>query len=211
MVEWSGLKVARLKATAKVSRIPVGNKTVDLPTVIRKLVEYVDRQERLRWVRTERELAVVLGVSPPSLERYLARGMPGRAPRGFEVGKCREWFGRYLEELRTTTENKRNVGLEAARIRQAEAAAALTELELEERQGLLVSLEAVKDRDRASIVAAKQGLLEMCRGAATDLIAQGDERRIETILLRHVTAILTRFATQRNTEQLSRRDGKSKK
>jgi phage terminase Nu1 subunit (DNA packaging protein) len=166
--------------------------------------------ESVDYAKTQDELAIALEVSPATLFRWRAQGMPmGKAQPGYSIDKARRWIRKHAAQVKKKAEAKKNGGHDGERGRLLTLKEELAEVALEERKYKLQLLrssyrseEESRRRDVARLHVLKRGLLNLPKAVAPDLLGLNKTRDFEAVLLRHVERLI------RSWLEMSRKRGK---
>lgn len=88
------------------------------------------------YVKTQAQIALILGVTTRAVQNMHADGMPGKLDEGYDVASCVQW---YLEKKKETNVNERKKLAEAI---DKEKAATLKDLDIEQKRGNLVAVDS---------------------------------------------------------------------
>jgi len=151
-----------------------------------------------RLTANRRELAVLLGVSMPTIDSWVTRGLPvvQRGSRGvawqFDVADCFAWRLDY--EVAKAAAQTENVSLADAERRKRVADARLAEIELSERLRQVVRVEDTARLWEGRIVAARETLLQTPKRLAPTLVGEDDRQAIEETIEREIHRALEELA-----------------
>ncbi|MFM2092861.1 MAG: Enterobacter phage Arya [Planctomycetota bacterium] len=149
------------------------------------------------------DLATFLGVSPPTVDAWIRRGMPfrKRGDKGraweFDTAEVVDWL-REEEARRHIGEQAETMTLDQAKQRREVANAQLAELELAERLRTVIKVDDVAATVREEYQVVRQLLLSIPGRLAQELAAEADAAAVERAL---------RDAIAEALEELSADDG----
>jgi terminase small subunit / prophage DNA-packing protein len=133
------------------------------------------------------DLASVLGVSPPTVDAYLRRGMPfrKRGDKGkaweFDTADVVDWL-RDEEARRHMGEQAATMTLDDAKKRREVANAQLAELELAEKLRTVIKVDDVAATVREEYQVVRQLMLSIPGRLAQELAAEADASVVERML-----------------------------
>lgn len=88
------------------------------------------------YVSTQAQIASILGVTTRAVQNMQADGMPGKQDDGYDIASCVQW---YLEKKKDSDVNERKKLAEAI---DKEKAAALKDLDIQQKSGNLVAVDS---------------------------------------------------------------------
>ena len=144
------------------------------------------------------EIARVLGVTPPTVTDWVAKGMPvvQQGARGvpwvFGVAECVRWMVDY--QIAQATESSKDVGLEEAERRRTIADARLKEIKLSQELRKVVKVEDVARVWEGRIVASRETFLAIAARLAPELVGEDDHQAIEARIEEEIEGALRELA-----------------
>ncbi|MAE21826.1 MAG: hypothetical protein CMK92_05285 [Pseudomonas sp.] len=154
-------------------------------------------------VVNQTQLAEILGVSYPTVRRYVKNGMPylekGAAGAGqsyeFDAGECVQWLIKFKLDEQTTQSQpddqdpNANTAKELQR-RKLQAETEIVEIELAKKKGLVVLIEDAVACISDSVATVRAQLLNLPRRAAPLVVGETDEGTVKDTLEHEVDEIL---------------------
>lgn len=135
---------------------------------------------------TLRSLAKQYGYDESTVRQWKANGMP--IGEGTEEADTRAWIVQHVINPLRNTDTKEQIELE--RLKKLKAEAALSELELEEKQGLVVSTEYVEQVLTEYLFQVKTAVRAIPSKTYLELFAQSDAKDLRDVLRTHIDKTL---------------------
>lgn len=146
-----------------------------------------------------RDIASVLGISMPTVDSWVDRGMPvvtrgGRGvPWAFDVAACVRWQLDH-ELANAVGESAKDLSLEQAEKRSAIADAILKEIKVAEQMRSVVKVEDVARVWEGRIVASRETFQGIAQRLAPLLVGESDQGRIEQQIAQEIDRALVELA-----------------
>lgn len=143
------------------------------------------------------EIADILGVSKPTIDNWIAKGLPvlksgkrGKASE-FDAGACHQWK---LEQEQKLNQDHSGETHEEARTRKTVTEANLLDIELKRKRGEVVEIEDVVRVMRNHFISIRSGLLNLGKRLPPELLVMDNERDIKELLNTEIEETLTGLA-----------------
>lgn len=137
------------------------------------------------------QLAKQYGYDESTVRQWKANGMP--IGEGTEEADTRAWVIQHVINPLRNTDTKEQI--EKERLRKLKAEAALSELELQEKQGLVVSTEYIEQVLTEYLFQVKTAMRAFPSRTYLELFSQTDAKDLRDILKEHIDSILFQLGT----------------